>query len=264
VPFAEARARLGDRLLFANGIADRTVVVDVAFEAARVVIRLNDPAAIRRVFALRPQHVQLSYRLPGRTRETIDVAVEYAGTDSPRSSAGEKSAQRPGEFADSTYLRLVLDLPMVGTLSYDVVNRNSVINMYSEVREVEIEGCTLSFQVWSQHVARSGQPLLGNFFQGTFAIPLNALDPKSMTIRAAHPRGGGRYEPLPWFLHLAVRRDSKARILVGSLERRHQSPTRTIDLTLKDYETADVVKGWLMDAANRCETWSTAPLKPIR
>lgn len=254
IPFAEARARLGDRGLFVNGWADRTVAVDVAFEAARVVVRLDDRATIRRVFALQPRSVQFSYRFPGRERETVDVPVEYA-----------ESAQQPGDLPDSTYLRLVLDLPVVGTFSYDVVTRDRVVSVYSEIREAEVTECVLSFQIWTQQIGQGVQARLPqNFFATTITLPLDGIDPKSMTVGATHPQVNSRYEPQPWFLHIRLRADSKSRITVRNIERGTRRGTRSIDLGVKDHATGMLVKGWLSDAGNRCASWTTAPLKPVR
>jgi hypothetical protein len=254
IPFAEARARHGVRGLFVNGSADRTVSVHVAFEAGRVVVRLADAAAIRRIFGLHPRSVQFSYRFPGRERETVDVPVEYA-----------ESAQQPGDFADSTFLRLVLDLPVLGTFSYDVVTRDRVLNVYSEIREADIEGCVLSVQIRTQQIGQGAQARLPqNFFGTTIAIPLDGIDPKSLTIQAAHPLLNSRYEPQPWFLHIGLRADSKSRITVGNLERGTTRRTRSIDLGLKNHDAGTLVKSWLSDAVNRCGTWKTAPLKPVR
>ena len=252
IPFAEASARHGVRGLFVNGSADRSVAVDVAFEAARVVVRLADAATIQRVFALQPRSVQFSYRFPGRNRETVEVPVEYA-----------ESAQQPGDFADSTYLRLVLDLPVLGTFSYDVVTRDRVVNVFSEIREADVEGCVLSLQIWTQQIGQ-GARLPQNFFATTIAIPLDGIDPKSLTVSAAHPQMNARYEPQPWFLHIGTRSDSRSRITVVNVERGTRRRTRSIDLSIKDHEAGMLVKGWLTDAANRCASWKTAPLKPIR
>lgn len=254
ISFAEARTRLGVRGLFVNGSADRTVAVDVAFEAARVVVRLDDAATIRRVFALHPRSVQFTYRFPGRERETVDVPVEYA-----------ESTQQPGDIADSTYLRLVLDLPVLGTFSYDVVTRDRVVNVYSEIREADVKECVLSFQISTQQLGHGVQARLPqNFFATTVAIPLDGIDPKSLTIQAAHPQLNARYEPQPWFLHIRTRGDSRFRITLVNVERGTRRRTRSIDLGIKSHEAGMVVKGWLSDAANRCASWKTAPLKPIR
>ena len=171
-------------------------------------------------------------------------------------SAGVTHAQQPHELPDSTYLKLTLDLPVLGTFSYDVVSAGGLRNVHGEVRNVAVERCTLSFEIWMQQLPRH--------WVATYAIPLRALDARSMSIRAAHAPRNTKYEPQPWLLRLAVRSDSESRILTGTRESPHQRPTRRVDLTVKDYETGTLIKAWLLDGANRCETWNTTPIKAVR
>lgn len=251
IRFADARTRYGDRRLFVNGSMDRTAAVDVAFEASRVVIRLNDVGTIRRVFALHPQTVQFSSRVGGGLRETLDVPVVYAATALAARAA--EPAPPPDELPDSTYLALVTDLPDMGSFAYDIVSRNRVVNVYTEMRNVLVTGCTLSFEVW-------------RYFRGTtVAIPLDAIDPKSLNLRVQHPpRGAYRLDPQPWSLHVAIKRDAKARIMVGTTETRHKAATYDVDVDIENHIAALQVADWLRDAGNRCASWKTGPLKPIR
>jgi hypothetical protein len=256
--FTDARARVGDRRLSANGSIDLTVVVDVAFEASQVVVRLNDVAVIRRVFALSPRTVQFSFTVPGRNRETIDVPVEYAGAGVASHISGATSAHQALPLPDSTYLRLVLDLPWLGTFSYSILSRQSTVNVYTRIRDAEVNRCTLSFQIHAEQTAQGAQARPQYFFASTVVIPLDAIDSKSLTIRVQHPQGNSWYEPQRWSLRVVLRPDTKSRIKVSSIESNRRVASRTFDLVVKDYETAELVREWLRDGANRCESWNTA------
>ena len=168
---------------------------------------------------------------------------------------GLMHAQEPEEPVDSTYLRLVLDLPVASAFSYEVLGSTSRAGVFYQIRHVEVERCTLSFEILQQ---------TPRHWISTFDVPLKALDPKSLSIGVAHPPRNARLEPQPWLLRLAVRPDSEARIVTGTLERPDHRTTRRIDLMFKDFQTAASLKAWLLDAANRCDTWHTAPMKAIR
>jgi hypothetical protein len=165
---------------------------------------------------------------------------------------------------DSTYLRLTLDFATVGSFTYDIVSPGRMINIHSEIRNVDIKECVLSFEVHAEHIAQGSQANLNNFYESTYAIPMDHIDAKSSTIRGMTPRSPARYVPQPWVLRVAMKPDSKAKIMMGQLRGGAMRGTRNFDLILQDFQTAAMVKRWLVDAGNRCKTWETAPMKPIR
>jgi hypothetical protein len=172
------------------------------------------------------------------------------------------TAQQP---PDSTYLRLVADLPVAATFSYDILGTTERINVYTQLRDVEVERCALSFEIRTEQISQGARTRFApRLWSSAVLIPLNAIDTSALSVRAAHPPRNGRYDPQPWSLRIAMKRDGDARIMSGRTMGSRKTQSRQIDLSIRDYETALRVTEWLRDAANRCETWSTAPLEPIR
>ena len=173
------------------------------------------------------------------------------------------SQNRP--LPDSTYLHLVGDLPALATFSYSTYSANRRTDVHRRMRNVDVTGCMLKFEIWVQQVTEGAQQsqLPRNFYESTYAIPLNAIDPERTNIRMAHARIGARYDSPPSVLEIRVKQDAKP-VVVGTLEQRDRGRARTIEMLFADDEAAALVKGWLHDAAARCETWDTTPLQPIR
>ena len=169
------------------------------------------------------------------------------------------------QLPDSTYLRLVGDLPDAATFSYDIIGRGERINIYTQLREVAVERCDLTFEVRTERIVQGARSRTApGLWSSSVLIPMNAIDTEALTVRTANPPLNGRYDPPPWTLRVVMERTSDARIMSGRSANSRKAQARQIELSLRDYETALRVAGWLKDAAQRCETWSTAPLEPIR
>jgi hypothetical protein len=167
---------------------------------------------------------------------------------------------------DSTYLRLTLELP--GAASFAVarmqMQRTSQFSLYvhQRVTHLDIQNCVLQWRYTRQ--MEDGRRL-GNRTYAQVTVPLKEVDLERVEARPAMAPVGYRADIDHWeIVFYSARRNTRPfvqRNLEGADFRRAE---RNISLELIGQENARQFADLLVDAAQRCDSWNTAPLKPIR
>jgi hypothetical protein len=167
---------------------------------------------------------------------------------------------------DSTYLRITLELPSYASfaLARSQALRNGDITQYvhQRVTHLDLQKCVLQWR-YTRMVEDGRRIGTRSYLQKT--IPLKEIDLKHIDVRPAIGPVGFRSDIDHWEIvfHAAQRnrRPFEIRNLEGGEIRRAE---RMMALELTGQENARLFADLLRDAALRCDTWNTAPLRPIR
>ena len=175
----------------------------------------------------------------------------------------EATAQTPEPVGpDSTYLALTLELPVHGTffVTRHGMKRkitpgghdNTQERSYHYLDRVDLAACRMT---WYRRMG--GSPASATKYD----IPLKSIDIESIKIRQLP----GATLELPAWEITAQALDRSQRPFVSS--RRGiatKGATNELSIPIVDRERADRFSRLLKDAATRCETWNTSPMRPIR
>lgn len=182
-------------------------------------------------------------------------------------SAGSLSAQVvPPDtlLPDSTYLHLTMDLPILATLTYEtstpVRSAARRVQFSHVLNRVDVIRCDLMLVRTTQRLAERSQ----NFQSVVVTMPLKALDFERVRVHAETPRDGGNVQPQPWVVAGYIQKSLDARIVTVDRTNNHKTRTTNWSILVRDQDAARQLAGWLKDAAARCDSWRTAPIKPIR
>ena len=167
---------------------------------------------------------------------------------------------------DSTYLRITMELASYASfaLARTQMQRNNDLIQYvhQRVTHVDVQNCVLQWR-YTRMVEDGRRIGTRSYLQKT--VPLKEIDLKNIDVRPAIGPVGFRTDIDHWEIvfHAAKRnvRPFEIRNLEGGDFRRAE---RMIALELTGQDNARLFADLLKDAALRCDTWNTAPLRPIR
>ena len=174
----------------------------------------------------------------------------------------------PGQeqaLPDSTYLWLTLELPDVATFAVrrTIPQRGgeAVQIIQQHLMSLSLVQCSLRWR----HSRRTddGRRVSLLIYYET-SVPLKQVDVKHVEARLAHRAGESLPDPEHYqVLLFAANRDTRP-FLIKNLDNGMQRRERMIGLEVYGQENARRVAQLLADAAQRCDSWNTAPLRPIR
>lgn len=178
------------------------------------------------------------------------------------------SAQEPPPvqaMPDSTYLRLTMELPEFGSF---VVRRTQPVRggervqlIQQHIMSFELIGCVMQWR-YSRRVddgRRLGRPM---YFQ--ISVPLKEIDLRHLEARPTNLTGNSVPDPQHWQVMLFSAKRSARPFVVKNLDHAMQRGERMLSIEVYGQENARLVATLLADAAQRCDSWNTAPLRPIR
>jgi hypothetical protein len=179
--------------------------------------------------------------------------------------AGQQPPGQEQAMPDSTYLWLTMELPDVATFAVRRVlamrGGEGVQIIQQHLMSLSLVQCSLRWR----HSRRTddGRRISRVIYYET-SVPLKELDLKHVEARPAIRAG----ESMPDAEHYEVMMFSSNRktrpFLVKNLDNGMQRHERMIGLEVYGQQNARRVADLLADAAQRCDSWNTAPLRPIR
>jgi hypothetical protein len=183
----------------------------------------------------------------------------------PAALSAQRVAQAP-ELPDSSYLALTLDLPIHGTFQVSAFQQlrsgsRATGTVLFEIRNVEVQGCMLSL-LKSTGTHQDFRPTTRSRWE--VRIPLKAIDLKSIQSRMAQGGARLRYEPALYEV-VGFARDRRARpITFRDVESGRTYRDWNFSIPVRDSDVAARFSAILIDAAQRCDVWRTAPMSVIR
>jgi hypothetical protein len=95
-------------------------------------------------------------------------------------------------------------------------------------------------------------------------VPLKEIDLRHLEARPADLSAAYLPDPEHWQVMLFSAKRSARPFVVKNLDNGMQRPERMLAIEVYGQENARLVAALLSDAAQRCDSWNTAPLRPIR
>jgi hypothetical protein len=188
------------------------------------------------------------------------LAVALAGT----AHAQAAESKPPQALPDSTYLALTLELPIVATFQSTATtesgrNARRSLRVY-RLSAVEVRGCELQWRRLTLSDASGSTRTARQLVDLT--VPLREVD--WTTMRVGPSTGADRYDPEIYQVSAYATKRSSQPFGVTDVESRFRTRSSSFVIHVREAESAHRLARLLKDAAQRCDTWNTAPLRPIR
>jgi hypothetical protein len=180
-----------------------------------------------------------------------------------RTGAQEQSSVQA--LPDSTYLRLTMEMPEFGSF---VVRRTQPVRggeivqlVQQHIMSLEVVGCVMQWR-YSRRVDDGRR--LGRLMYFHSSVPLKEIDLRNLEARPVDLTGGSVPDPQHWQIMLFSANRKARPFVVKNLDNGMQRPERMLSIEVYGQENARLMATLLSDAAQRCDSWNTAPLRPIR
>jgi hypothetical protein len=182
-------------------------------------------------------------------------------------AASARAQEPPAALAlpDSTYLRLTMELPRFGSFvlrrTQTVRGGENVQLIQQHIMSFELTGCVMQWR----HSRRvdDGRRLGRLVYYHTF-VPLKEIDLRHLEARPADTGGATVPDPEHWQVMLFSAKRNSRPFVVKNLDNGMHRPSRMLGIEVYGQQNARLVATLLSDAAQRCDSWNTSPLRPIR
>jgi len=181
----------------------------------------------------------------------------------PISGAAQTPPVEQVHLPDSTYLRITLELARHATFSVPRIRtlrtggeQRQMVNQ--AVNQLDVIGCVLE---WREFVRVEDGRVLGGRTYRRVSVPLKQLDLGQLRAQGALSDPSYREDPDRWQI-LFYSKVKPPPIVVVDLDNGSTRRERRLELGVYGQDAAHLMVKAIADAARRCDTWNTAPMKP--